>query len=57
MVERWFSALTTKNLQRSAHRRAKELVAVVVIVLSIVPVYLAQRISSDPTGGLAASED
>jgi transposase len=27
MVERWFSALTTKNLQRSAHRSAKELAA------------------------------
>ena len=25
MVERWFSALTTKKLQRSAHRNAKEL--------------------------------
>ena len=25
MVERWFSALTTKKLQRSAHRSAKEL--------------------------------
>jgi transposase len=27
MVERWFSALTTKKLQRSAHRSAKELAA------------------------------
>jgi transposase len=27
MVERWFSALTTKKLQRSAHRSVKELVA------------------------------
>ena len=27
MVERWFSALTTKKLQRSAHRNAKELAA------------------------------
>ena len=27
MVERWFSALTTKSLQRSAHRSAKELAA------------------------------
>ena len=27
MVERWFSALTTKNLQHSAHRNAKELAA------------------------------
>ena len=25
MVERWFSALTTKKLQRSAHRSVKEL--------------------------------
>jgi hypothetical protein len=25
LVERWFSALTTKKLQRSAHRSAKEL--------------------------------
>jgi transposase len=27
LVERWFSALTTKRLQRSAHRSAKELAA------------------------------
>ncbi len=27
MVERWFSALTTKKLQRSAHRSVKELSA------------------------------
>ena len=27
LVERWFSALTTKKLQRSAHRSVKELVA------------------------------
>ena len=27
MVERWFSALTTKKLQRSAHRNVKELAA------------------------------
>jgi transposase len=27
LVERWFSALTTKKLQRSAHRTAKELAA------------------------------
>jgi len=27
LVERWFSALTTKKLQRSAHRSAKELAA------------------------------
>jgi hypothetical protein len=25
LVERWFSALTTKKLQRSAHRSVKEL--------------------------------
>jgi hypothetical protein len=25
MVERWFSALTTKKLQRSAHRNTKDL--------------------------------
>jgi transposase len=25
LVERWFSALTTKKLQRSAHRNVKEL--------------------------------
>ncbi|MGH9007764.1 MAG: IS630 family transposase [Acidimicrobiales bacterium] len=30
MVERWFSALTTKKLQRSAHRSAKELAADIV---------------------------
>jgi hypothetical protein len=27
LVGRWFSALTTKKLQRSAHRSAKELAA------------------------------
>lgn len=27
MVKRWFSALTTKKLQRSAHRNVKELAA------------------------------
>ena len=27
LVERWFSALTTKKLQRSAHRSVKELAA------------------------------
>ena len=27
LVERWFSALTTKKLQRSAHRNVKELAA------------------------------
>jgi hypothetical protein len=27
LVERWFSALNTKNLQRSAHRSVKELTA------------------------------
>jgi hypothetical protein len=27
MVERWFSALTTKKLRRSAHRSVKELAA------------------------------
>jgi hypothetical protein len=27
LVERWFSALTTKKLQRAAHRSAKELAA------------------------------
>lgn len=27
VVERWFSALTTKKLQRSAHRNVKELAA------------------------------
>ena len=32
-------------------------VAVVVIVLSIVPVYLAQRLTTDPTGGLAGSAE
>ena len=32
-------------------------VAVVVITLSIIPVYVSQRLSADPTGGLAAQED
>jgi hypothetical protein len=27
LVERWFSALTTKKLQRSAHRNLKEIAA------------------------------
>ena len=27
LMERWFSALTTKKLQRSAHRNVKELAA------------------------------
>ncbi len=27
LVERWFSALTTKKLKRSAHRNVKELIA------------------------------
>jgi hypothetical protein len=27
LVERWFSALTTKKLKRSAHRNVKDLVA------------------------------
>jgi hypothetical protein len=27
LVERWFSALTTKKLQRSAHRSVKDLAA------------------------------
>jgi hypothetical protein len=27
LVERWFSALTTKKLQRSAHRTVKDLAA------------------------------
>jgi hypothetical protein len=27
LVERWFSALTTKKLKRSAHRNVKELAA------------------------------
>jgi putative spermidine/putrescine transport system permease protein len=45
------------NMFRPNQLPTVNVVAVTVILLSIVPVYLAQRISSDPTGGLTASED
>jgi putative spermidine/putrescine transport system permease protein len=38
------------NLQRAPQRPIVNVVALLVIVLSIVPVYLAQRLSSDTTG-------
>jgi putative spermidine/putrescine transport system permease protein len=45
------------NMFRPNQLPTVNVVAVTVILLSIVPVYLAQRISADPTGGLTASED
>jgi putative spermidine/putrescine transport system permease protein len=45
------------NMFRPNQLPTVNVVAVTVILLSIVPVYLAQRISSDPTGGLTATED
>ena len=45
------------NMFRPNQLPTVNVVAVTVILLSVVPVYLAQRISSDPTGGLTATED
>ena len=45
------------NMFRPNQLPTVNVVAVVVIMLSIVPVYLAQRLSADPTGGLTAAED
>jgi putative spermidine/putrescine transport system permease protein len=45
------------NMIRPNQLPTVNVVAVTVIALSIVPVYLAQRISADPTGGLTAAED
>jgi putative spermidine/putrescine transport system permease protein len=45
------------NMFRPNQLPTVNVVAVVVIVLSIIPVYLAQRLSADPTGGLTADED
>jgi putative spermidine/putrescine transport system permease protein len=44
------------NMFRPNQVPTVNVVAVTVVVLSIVPVYLAQRISADPTAGLAAEE-
>jgi putative spermidine/putrescine transport system permease protein len=41
------------NLARAAQRPIVNVVALFVIVVSIVPVYLAQRLSADTTGGTA----
>jgi len=45
------------NMFRPNQLPTVNVVAVIVITLSIVPVYLAQRLSADPTGGLSAAED
>jgi putative spermidine/putrescine transport system permease protein len=45
------------NMFRPNQLPTVNVVAVTLIVLSIIPVYLAQRISADPTGGLTADED
>ena len=45
------------NMFRPNQLPTVNVVAVIVISLSIIPVYLAQRLSADPTGGLAAAED
>lgn len=42
------------NMFRPNQLPVVNVVAVLVIALSIIPVYAAQRLSSDPTGGLAA---
>ena len=44
------------NMFRPNQVPAVNVVAVAVIGLSIIPVYIAQRISSDPTGGLTPDE-
>jgi putative spermidine/putrescine transport system permease protein len=45
------------NMFRPNQLPTVNVVAVIVISLSIIPVYLAQRLSADPTGGLSAAED
>jgi putative spermidine/putrescine transport system permease protein len=45
------------NLFRPNQLPTVNVVAVVVIALSIIPVYFSQRLSADPTGGLTAEED
>jgi len=45
------------NMFRPNQLPTVNVVAVIVIMLSIIPVYVAQRLSADPTGGLTADED
>jgi putative spermidine/putrescine transport system permease protein len=45
------------NMFRPNQLPVVNVVAVAVIVLSIIPVYVAQRLSADPTGGLTQEED
>jgi putative spermidine/putrescine transport system permease protein len=45
------------NMFRPNQLPTVNVVAAVVILLSIVPVYVSQRLSADPTGGLTADED
>ena len=45
------------NMFRPNQLPTVNVVAVIVILLSIIPVYIAQRLSADPTGGLTADED
>jgi putative spermidine/putrescine transport system permease protein len=45
------------NMFRPNQLPTVNVVAVIVVTLSIIPVYVAQRLSADPTGGLTADED
>ena len=45
------------NLFRPNQAPIVNVVAVIVILFSIIPVYLAQRLSADPTGGLTPEQD
>ncbi len=45
------------NMFRPNQLPTVNVVAVVVVTLSIIPVYIAQRLSVDPTGGLTSDED
>jgi putative spermidine/putrescine transport system permease protein len=45
------------NMFRPNQLPTVNVVAVVVILLSIIPVYFSQRLSADPTGGLTSEED
>ena len=45
------------NMFRPNQLPTVNVVAVIVVTLSIIPVYIAQRLSADPTGGLTPDED
>jgi putative spermidine/putrescine transport system permease protein len=45
------------NMFRPNQLPTVNVVGVTVVLLSIIPVYLAQRISADPTGGLTGAEE